>query len=51
MNEPLNTPTPRETVLYHKDFVRQKIKRLTQILRATQIALLLVTLLSIGLGR
>jgi diguanylate cyclase (GGDEF)-like protein len=52
MIEPTTTtPKPKGVELAHQDFAKQKVKRLLQILRATQVALLLVTILSIALAR
>lgn len=44
-------PASAYGVQIQQDFSRQKIKRLVQILRITQIALLLVSIITIGAGR
>ena len=51
MNQPPDSlPTPNGAGSIHQDFARQKARRLLQILRVTQIALLTVTLIFIALG-
>lgn len=50
MSEPNTNHTPIQGLVY-RDFHKQNIKRLTQILRASQIALLLVSIISIFAGR
>ena len=49
MNNPGRSVPP--TISSQQDFTRQKIKRLVQILRITQIALLLVSIMTISAGR
>lgn len=44
-------PTPAQSAHIQQEFSRQKIKRLVQILRITQIALLLVSIITIGASR
>ncbi|MDF3013000.1 MAG: hypothetical protein K0Q78_1204 [Cellvibrio sp.] len=52
LNKSPSTPTHSSHVfLAYQDFGKQKIKRLIQILRITQIALLLVSIITISLGR
>ena len=43
-------PTPAQSLQIHQAFSRQKIIRLLQILRITQVALLLVSIITIGQG-
>lgn len=45
------TPGKPQLLAYQEDFSKQKIKRLIQILRITQIALLLVSIITISAGR